>query len=449
MHIVVEKNDLDKSFKYILIYTIYKIMLELAYILGVSYWYGYMGFIYTPNFVKLVFSYFVFWVLIMIIPKKTSKYGMLINLYFSICVVPMLSFFWLANRMTMHILLVVMFFVVMLGSSKIQAPFQIMLAGSNYKYQFVIHIIFILYVFTCIFMGIKRGGIDQRAFSFDSIYSLRSEEYSQTIIEGYLVNWCAKALFPTLSVYFLYSKQYIKNIICLALQCFLYLCYGYKAYILSALLGMGLYMLGVLFSTIRKETNLEAILVFIAMLIPTYFSRIGNFIGKIGFKVNNVYAMRMLFEPARIEYGYFDFFKNNDKLFFSEGLVGRAFDINYPYDKPIGFIITNFLNGNDAVSNANTGILADSYAELGVLGVLLIAIVAGVIFGFIEKITCDLPVYVVTGILAYPIVMLNDNPLLTNLLTNGWFIDIFMLFLIEGAVREKKIDKYKKENYII
>ena len=42
MHIVLEKIDLNKLIKYILIYTFYKIMLELAYIIGVSYWYGYM-----------------------------------------------------------------------------------------------------------------------------------------------------------------------------------------------------------------------------------------------------------------------------------------------------------------------------------------------------------------------------------------------------------------------
>lgn len=94
------------------------------------------------------------------------------------------------------------------------------------------------------------------------------------------------------------------------------------------------------------------------------------------------------------------------------------------------------MNGEDAVSNANTGILADSYAELGILGILLIAILSGIMIGLIEKITYDLPIYVVIGILAYPIVMLNDNPLLTNLLTNGWLIDIFMLLLIEGAVKK-------------
>lgn len=94
---------------------------------------------------------------------------------------------------------------------------------------------------------------------------------------------------------------------------------------------------------------------FIVLLIPSYFSRMQNIIGKISFKINNVYAMRMLFEPARIEYGYFDFFSSEKKLFFSEGLIGKAFDLNYPYDRPIGFVITNFLNGEDAVNNAIRG----------------------------------------------------------------------------------------------
>ena len=289
-------------------------------------------------------------------------------------------------------------------------------------------------------MGVKRGGVDSRALSFESIYSLRGEAYSQTALEGYLINWCTKALFPTLSIYFVYTKKYTKTIICFVLQIFLYLCYGYKAYLLSAFFGIGLYILEKICWNFKKKTNLIPTMTFIVLLIPSYFSRMQNIIGKISFKINNVYAMRMLFEPARIEYGYFDFFSSEKKLFFSEGLIGKAFDLNYPYDRPIGFVITNFLNGEDAVSNANTGILADSYAELGILGILLIAILSGIMIGLIEKITYDLPIYVVIGILAYPIVMLNDNPLLTNLLTNGWLIDIFMLLLIEGAV--KKNNKY-------
>lgn len=69
-------------------------------------------------------------------------------------------------------------------------------------------------------MGVKRGGVDSRALSFESIYSLRGEAYSQTALEGYLINWCTKALFPTLSIYFVYTKKYTKTIICFVLQIF-------------------------------------------------------------------------------------------------------------------------------------------------------------------------------------------------------------------------------------
>lgn len=437
MHIVLENNDLVRTTKYMFAYTAYKIMLEFAYAFGVSYWYGYMGFENTPNVGKMILSYIVFWMLVIILPKEPSKYGSLINLYFSICIVPMLSFYWFANRRTIYALLVALFFVILIGSSKLQMKSFVALKGRNEQYEFIINIIFIIYICMCIFMGIRRGGIDSRAFSFDFIYSLRAEFYSQTVVEGYLVNWCAKALFPTLSIYFIYRKKYIKVAICISLQVFLYLCYGYKAYLLSAFFGIGLYLIGKYFDLIKKHTNLVALIVFSIMLFPSYFSRIENVIGKIGFKINNVFAMRMLFEPARIEYGYFYFFESIEKLFFSEGLIGKAFDIKYPYDKPIGFIITNFLNGIDAVSNANTGILADSYAELGILGIFLIAIIAGMMFALIEKIAYDLPDYVILGMLAYPVVMLNDNPLLTNLLTNGWIIDIFMIFLFEGAVKKQ------------
>ena len=139
MHIVLEKIDLNKLIKYILIYTFYKIMLELAYIIGVSYWYGYMGFLYIPNLCKMVVSYLILVALVVVIPKDATKYGTLINFYFSICIIPMLSFYWLANRMTVYVLLVITFFVVMVCSSRVQIPYQMILNGENYRYEFVIN----------------------------------------------------------------------------------------------------------------------------------------------------------------------------------------------------------------------------------------------------------------------------------------------------------------------
>ena len=154
----------------------------------------------------------------------------------------------------------------------------------------------------------------------------------------------------------------------------------------------------------------------------------------------------MLFEPARIQNGYFDFFSSNNKLFFSEGLIGKLFGLHYPYDNAIGFVITRHLNGIDAVSNSNTGVIADSFSQLGVPGIVIIAILMGAIIVLIKRICIYTPSYCITAMFFYPIFMWNDNPLLTNLLTNGLVLDIILLVLVEGALRSRILRNHVEEN---
>ena len=134
-------------------------------------------------------------------------------------------------------------------------------------------------------------------------------------------------------------------------------------------------------------------------------------------------------------------------MFFSEGLIGKLFGLHYPYDDAIGFVITRHLNGIDAVSNSNTGVIADSFSQLGVPGIVIIAILMGAIILFIKKICIYTPSYCITAMFFYPIFMWNDNPLLTNLLTNGLVLDIALLILVEGVLRSRTLrEKHVEEN---
>lgn len=427
---------------YIFLFTVYKIFLEYVYVRAVSYWYSYLGFIFQPNYAKCLISYALFISCVLIIPRNYSVCGILISLFFSISTIPMLSFYWLADKETLFSIYAVLFFCIMVCISRIEVRKTIIKLNEQfYEYEFLITLIFIIYVFSCFAFGTIRGGIDIRAISFSSIYQLRSEEKSSGIFEAYFVNWCAKSLFPMLMVYYLYTQKRIRVLICLICQFYLYLCYGYKAYLLSAAMTFFIYFFGKIATKIRFRTNTLNVFVLIVGLIPCCLSTMKGIVGKIGFLINNTYSMRMLFEPARISNGYFSFFSSNKKMFFSEGLIGKILGLDYAYDTAIGFVITKYLNGEDAISNSNTGIVADSFSQLGFVGIIIIAVLAGLIFLVIKMINIRFPLYCIAATFFYPVVMLNDNPLLTNILTNGWFIDILMLALIEKAleINQKKV----------
>jgi hypothetical protein len=54
---------------------------------------------------------------------------------------------------------------------------------------------------------------------------------------------------------------------------------------------------------------------------------------------------RLLFVPALIKFQHFEVFKNYlNKLYYSEGLIGKIFGINYPYSKASGFVVDRVPN---------------------------------------------------------------------------------------------------------
>ncbi len=431
---------------YVGIYLFYKVILECAYFISVSYWYSYIGFELKPSISKCIISYIIFVALLFVVPRELSINGQLLNTFFSIAIVPTLSFYWMADKSLTYVILVVVFFLIFNFIAGIkQKPINILIFENPYKCKIFIDIIFAIYLLSCIYMGLQRGGIDVRAFSFSTIYDLRSEGTDSGVLEAYLLNWCTKSLFPMLCIFFLYNEKYIRVIMCMVAQGFMYLCYGYKAYILSAVLTVTIYYVGRYACLHKKESNIRNLFIFIIGLLPCCLSRLSGFIGKMAFGINNVYAMRMLFEPARIGNGYFEFFSQNEKLHFSEGIIGKLLGLHYPYSEAIGFVVTRYMNGANAVSNSNTGIIADSYAELGLIGIFIIAILVGVIVLFIKRICRSLPSYFVMAAFFYPVIMLNDNPLLTNLLTDGWALDIIMIILFERVIFTKNKKNLIKE----
>ena len=90
--------------------------------------------------------------------------------------------------------------------------------------------IFVVYVMMTVYLIAKRGGIDSRAFDFKNVYKIRSEYDNLGSIDGYLVNWCAKAFFPVMSSYMFLRKKIIPLVLAFLLQIGLYLSYGYKTF---------------------------------------------------------------------------------------------------------------------------------------------------------------------------------------------------------------------------
>jgi len=389
---------------------------------------------FSGDFFGLLLSYVFLAVFALISPTNKSKpstwaYLLLI----SIIALPTTSLYWISNSQSKYIYIVLMFFItvtIMLHSKIVFRPVTI---DGLYRYLFIF---FIIYVAVCLFLIIKRGGIDSRAFDFSTIYSLRAEDTIRGF-SGYLKNWCVKALFPFFFLFYYERKKYQYSALCITLQLLLYLAFGEKTTLFSIGLVICIYYV--------YKTKKEKILIFgiaTAILIPMLMYLISG-----NYKLFASTSYRFIYIPSAISYNYYEFFSaGNPFLWLSETTIGRIFNLSSPY--PITF--SYFISGGKGM--ANTGVISDAYANGGIIMCFIFAMILGFVLlvydGLIEN---KIHKGVIVAMLGYSCINLMDNGLLTSLLTNGMLLTILIAMMLPSNnkthIEENGIIALGKEGY--
>ena len=394
---------------------IFKVVIEFVYVSYIFPIYSYSGLTLDINIVGYGISTIYLLIMVLFSPKdqlRPSTYLFIIMEVFLFT--PMLSFFWLNNKSIIYTSFVILSAIIISLVLKIK-PFSFKIKIRNAK--FWINYIFVIYILINVYLVLRRGGIDSRAFDFNTIYELRAEnELSGTVV--YLLNWCAKAFCPFFFTYFYYRKKYSMLLLISILQLSLYLSFGNKSFLFSIILiAMTSYFVkGNKFD--YKFINAISGINIVAYILSA-FSFTNLFITTIPY--------RMHFVPAQIQYQYYEFFSITKKMYFADGLIGKIFSIESPYGEATSFMIGRIYSRVGA--NANTGIFSDAYANAGFIGMIVFAIIFAFILYFVDSVTDRLPLYVVVGAYSYMIIVLVDTSLLTSMLTGGMGIMIFLLVL--------------------
>ncbi|NMH73906.1 oligosaccharide repeat unit polymerase [Bacillus sp. RO2] len=425
----VDKLNLIKLFMYVFIY---KTVIELIYIYRISPLYDYTGLTLDISVIAYFVSLLYLILLIMLLPKDKTRPSTYLYLIFIIfLVVPLLSFYWLNNKSIYYISFVILACLVISFFLRLVKPIYFFEEIKSAK--FLLSILFILYILITIYLIVKRGGIDLRAFDFGSIYDLRSEvQFSG--ISGYLLNWCAKVFCPFFFAYFLFKNEKGKMLIALILQLLLYLSFGFKAYLFS--IGM---LVMVAIAVKRNRFERDFTWGFICIIVASYALDILN----ITSSLRNSIPFRMVYVPAQIQYQYYDFFENRDKMFFADGIIGKILSVESPFNQPVPFIISSYFH-NGAVSNSNTGIFSDAYANGGFFNMIFFALLLAMIFYLIDSLTRRIPKYIVVAAFSYMMFVLNDNSLLTAFLTGGIGLMLILLLLFNSSLNENYETKWRR-----
>jgi hypothetical protein len=398
--------------KIMMIYLSFRIIIDIIYINWVSPTYEYMGLLLEPNILKILISYILLIICLWIIPKNEKKIShIILQLHLIIMILPLSSVFGLANQSLIFMLMIFASFFLQILLIRFLPNLRVKKIKNAKMFNFTMF--FSLTFITYLYM-LKTQNINLTAFDISSIYEIRSNR-DISLIFNYLITWQFRIINPLIIVLSYVKRNYSLLIIGIILQILMYLMYPNKEVFLSVIL--------ILFCLFIVKRNYRFDTTFI------YILSIGTAISVIIFEVfKNIsfvfILVRLLHLPAIIKFWHYEHFLVHDKLYYSEGMIGKVLGLDYPYSLPTGFLIKDGFLGQ-----ANTGYLAYAYDNAGFVGMIVISLIFVGILKLLDSLVINENKKIIFALLVYPMIILNDGDLLTLVLTGGVFLLIVGLFL--------------------
>lgn len=143
----------------------------------------------------------------------------------------------------------------------------------------------------------------------------------------------------------------------------------------------------------------------------------------------NSYAFRRIFYvPAELTYQYWEYFSNNPVYLMSDSILGSIFG-GSPQEYSKSRLIGGIYYGK-YIMNANTGIFGSAYGDFGLLGMPLIAFIAGLIIRYLNRVFEQKNSIIVVAYSIFIALTWTQGALHTSLLSNGIIYTLLILLFI-------------------
>lgn len=254
--------------------------------------------------------------------------------------------------------------------------------------------------------------------SFAEVYGYRSQ-YTESIrgvpLIGYVVDWQGYVINPTLFGLGLMRRRLGLLLLALALQILLFSITGLKSFFLAPLLIAAMLYLA---HKPRKS----------GMTLALGSGALVGLSSLAYLLLDNVWPLSMLIRrllllPARIQLVYYDFFSRHAKALLSHSVLSWFF--SYPYEAPPSGLIAQVMDPTKT-GGANTGFLADAYANFGIGGMLAFALLLALMLHFLDGLALNRGLVGALLPVCLPLFALLNSPLLTTLMTHGLLYGLLM-----------------------
>lgn len=375
---------MNKKIKSLFLINIYKVSLIYIYISYLSVAFHYSIF-YTINlnydkvFVSFLTSIF-FEIYLLRFFKKCNIENTVIYILYFISYIPMIILFSFKNLSYEVFVLVNLYWLILLISKKIIKIPNIKRLRIKMISKIKILLIIILYGFIVLIFLKNNIKIDLKYFNLYKVYELRRNAENLSVAQNIILFWLGCVINPILALDSVYKKKFFRFCAFFVFQLLIFFLAGHKTQLMLIPAGI---IVNIINKKIKKLSDFN--LFFCLFALSGIFEKI---IFNKEF-IQEFLVRRLLFVPALLTEYYFELFKFNRKLYFSEDLiVSRVLkkalgEISY-YSKGSSLIVGEKYMSEK--TSANVGLLAYGYAEFGILGIVFSAIFFIILLKILDEI---------------------------------------------------------------
>lgn len=380
----------------------------------VHYYYAYTGIDYVPSTERFLISFvsIIYCLVYLSFVRLTPLVWTVNGFIFLIINIPFLVFYEFNPHATFGYLLgnFILFHSFLLG--ELLVP-KMSLARFSPKMTSQI-LYFVVPLMLVPFLMAYGIDLNFNVFLLQEIYDVRFEAREKsTFLTSYFYSWLSRVLIPVMVVYGIKKRDLVLLALGVIIILYLFLTAARKSVYFSLFLVFFFYYI----KGFERKLLYFTILLICLLLLGSYFNAIGA--DKLCLLVTSIISFRFLFVPIEVSVNYFEFFEGNP-MYWSYSFFNPFVDYPYELTPPhlIGLVYYNF-----AEMSANTGIIADGFMNMGLMGVLVNSLLFGGTVVFISRMKLSASYF---GVFFVFFTAAQNSSMLTILLTHGLFVFIIV-----------------------
>ncbi|MEE0706528.1 MAG: hypothetical protein UCH28_09135 [Adlercreutzia sp.] len=405
----------------------FRVILDLCYVTCIVPVYSYL---YPFEFSYDSLSYAVSWLfLLAYVPlcfaarRNTAPSDLIVATLFLLSVVPTSSLFAFQALPLSFLVAFGLFWLVFLSLSRMSLPFHMSQIPLRVR-QILGVVVIALLCGSVLYASWTYTGF-RISLDLDAVYDLRLEarEYSLPFPLPYLIG-IAKVALPLFSVYYLWKRQYALFGLMCVIQLLLFSLDGSKSSLFS------LALMALVFLCIRRPSKL----LILGLLTLGAFLCLVAYLAFARPEMLSYLVRRMMFVPALLNAEYFDFFQTHPIDLYAQSLLSKiGFDSNY--NEGIPFIIASIYHGAPEQS-ANNGLFADAYANLGIVGCIIMPALYVALLRLFDACVAKLPLRFSFAATVPLVITLISSSFFTALISHGLVFYLVILLLLSRCHEE-------------